>query len=430
MTDYRDLPPVEPVEVPKRFSMTTLQRANNCPRSAYLGVKYRNGPSSHPMDRGSLFHECAERLMKDLMIAEEPRLSDDPTQAASMTAAIVDEVLRARPDLVVPHHEVDAVREMLFHTAVGYDVDPQTLAVPPETLFLLDLECGWTVSGRLDLVAFPSAELAQIDDWKTRASPRPQGEYEQALQPMVYAALLCFGVPVTRLDCFNCDAGTVSIEGGCPICDGAGYYEERGEPIGKHLRGVHLREVYPKPRLRDDGLLHHCEMLLSRTAIADFLADLERQAAILGERFTAWDFPARSSGGPDNGSWCSECPAVHECPLPPALRNHAGTINTLDDATEAWTWAQHQKALVAAVEKEAKNFAKAHDVAIRVGDQEWRWMPREGRALKRAGKGSDWDGLAAAVDEAVQFGTPFDPTEWIKPTVTNGFVKSKTGATQ
>lgn len=415
--NYRHLPPVEPVEPPSRFSMTTLQRHDNCPRSSYLGIKYREGPSSHPMDRGTLFHEAVARMMRDLVIAQVPRLApDDPTQAASMTAAIVDEVLRERPDLVVPRAQVDDVREMMFHVAIGYDVDPQTLAVPPETLFVLDLECGWTVSGRLDLAAFPSAELGQVDDWKTRPAPRSQEEYEASLQPMVYAALLCYGVPVEIVPC-GCPGG---IE--CPQCDGKGYVEVRGECIGKHLKGVNLREVYPHPKLRDDGLLHHREMLLARTAIADFRADLERMAAMLGERFQTWQFPAVS------GSWCSICPARWECPLPAHLRDHAGTINSLSEAEEALEKVQHEKARISAIEREIKNWSKAHGLAIRVGDEQWEWTTTEGKALKKAGRGSDWEGLEAALEETANFGTPFDITEWVKPTVGSSFKKSKTNA--
>jgi hypothetical protein len=142
-------------------------------------------------------------------------------------------------------------------------------------------------------------------------------------------------------------------------------------------------------------------------------------ASTLGERFASWDFPARS------GSWCSTCPAAAECPLPAELRDHAGEINTLEQATEAWERALHVKARVAAIEREVKNFCKAHAVAIEVGDLRWEWVPSEGRALRKSGRGSDWDGLQAAVVEAAEFGVPFDITEWVVPTVSNGFKKSK-----
>jgi hypothetical protein len=142
-------------------------------------------------------------------------------------------------------------------------------------------------------------------------------------------------------------------------------------------------------------------------------------ASTLGERFASWDFPARS------GSWCSTCPAAAECPLPAELRDHAGEINTLEQATEAWERALHVKARVAAIEREVKNFCKAHAVAIEVGDLRWEWAPSEGRALRKSGRGSDWDGLQAAVVEAAEFGAPFDIAEWVVPTVSNGFKKSK-----
>lgn len=417
--DYRALPPVEPVRTPARLSTTLLQKDDRCPRSAYLAVRHRGGPGSHQMDRGTLFHLVGQRAMAELMLRQEPAFApDDPEQAAAIMHAFVDECLREHPELVVPRAEVDAVRQMAFHWAVGYDVNPEDVA-GLERLMVLDLDCGVTVSGRLDVIVFPSLELGQVDDYKTSHALPAQEEYESDLQAWIYAVLLCFGVTVDRLSCFNCNAGAAEVEGGCPVCGGKGSYEERGEQIGGHLKGVLAREVYPRPKLRDDGRLHHRELLLSRTQIADFKADLERQAERLMARFESLDFPARS------GSWCSECPAAQECPLPEALRDHAGSINSVDQAQEAWERAMHVKARVAAIEREVKTFARAHDVPIRVGDLEWRWEPTEGRAVKKAGRGSDWDGLVAALEETVQFGTPFDVTEWIQPTVGSSFKKQK-----
>lgn len=453
-TDYRNLPPVEPVKVPRRFSQTLIAKHDDCPRSAYLSVKHRGDPGSHNMDRGTLAHMVWERAMKTLIAAQERRFApEDPEQAASMMAAIVDEVLRQTPGLVVPRREVDDVREMAYHWAVGYDVDPEHVA-GIERLMVLDLECGWTISGKLDVIALPSAELGQVDDYKTGQAMPTQEEYEGKTQPWVYAVLLCFGVPVDVYPCPSCEGDPVwrcrscggmdAIPRGvrpspcttcqqrteqelieCDRCEGKGRIEIRGEAFGQHLQGVLCREVYPRPKLRDDGTLHRRELLLARTAIADYRADLERAAWQLGERFKTWDFPARSSGGSDNGSWCSECPASAECPLPAELRDHAGTVNTLEQATEAWAKAQHVKARTAAIEKEVKNYAKAHGVAIRLGDQEWRWQPKEGRAVKRAGRGSDWDGLQEAIVEATSYGTPFDVRDWVVPTSGSEFKKTK-----
>lgn len=428
MTDYRNLPAVEPIEVPRRFSQTLLTKHDDCPRSAYLYLKHRGGTGAHNMDRGSLAHEVFDRALKTLVVANKDRDSREPWErldAASM-AAIVDEVLRARPDLVVPRREVDDVREMAYHWAVGYDVDPEHVA-GIEQLMVLDLECGWTVSGKLDVVALPSVELGQVDDYKTSPALPTAEEYEGSVQPWFYAVLLCFGTPVMREDCPHCPIAQRVIVSDCETCEGRGYVEVRGEPgaLGGHLRGVLTREVYPRPKLRDDGTLHRRELLLARTAIADYRADLERMAATLAARFESWDFPARSSGGSENGSWCSRCPAPHECPLPAQLRDFAGSINTRDEATEAWIKAQHDKARNAAIEREVKNFCKAHGVDLVVGDQRWAWEPSEGRALRKAGRGSDWDGLEVAVRNAAEFGEPFDVRQWVLPTVSNGFRKSK-----
>jgi hypothetical protein len=460
--DYTALPPVPLVERPRRFSQSLMARANVCPRSAYLAVKHRGGPGSHAMDRGTLGHLVFERALRDLLRHGERAIGspgmqrvfryvdgvlvdelqpEDPEAVARTTAdamaALVDEVLREHPELVVPRHEVDAVREMAFHWAAGYDVDPEHVA-GIERLMVVDLDCGVTISGRLDVIALPSPELGQVDDYKTRAAPRSQEEYEQDVQPWIYAVLLLYGVPVDREPCAcggsgeqmevltpNLDPRDPAWEGRempCP-CEGRGYLERRDETwdVGRHLRGVNTRELYPHPRLRDDGLMQHRELLLHRTAVADYKADLERDAEMLLRRFETGDFPARS------GSWCTTCPARAECPLPEHLRDHAGTVNSLAEAEEAWESAQHDKARVAAIEREVKNFCKAHGLAIVVGDERWEWEPTEGRAVRRNGRSSDWDGLQAAVQEAVDFGTPFEIGEWVKPTAGTTFKRKKVG---
>lgn len=479
--DYRRLPPVEPVDAPSRFSQTLIAKHDDCPRSAYLYLKHRGGPGSHRMDRGTLAHMVLERALKTLMahgaksfvepgvrrhfrpagvdrgvpVPEVDALVPDtpePGEVAAIMAGFVDEVLRERLDLVGPRREVDDVREMAYHWAVGYDVDPEHVA-GFEQLMVLDLECGWTISGKLDVIALPSAELGQVDDYKSGQAMPSQEEYEGKVQPWVYAVLLCFGTPVTVTPCEACaeqraypayfvetdvdltgvdlstpsmllPAGVTRIEPvplDCEVCGGKGQIETRGEPgaLGGHLKGVLTREVYPRPKLRDDGTLHRRELLLSRTAIADYRADLERMAWTLGERLRTWEFPARA------GSWCSECPAAQECPLPGHLRDFAGTINSVEQAEESWEKVQREKARIAAIEREVKNFAKAHAVPIRVGDEQWEWQPSEGRALKKIGRGAAWDELAAAVQEAAEYGTPFDVTQWVLPTVSNGFKKSK-----
>jgi hypothetical protein len=408
--------------VPARFSQTLIAKADECPRSGYLYVKHRGGPGSHEMDRGTLAHAVLERAMKTLIAHGERRFSpDDPEGAAALMADIVDEVLRERPDLVVPRREVDDVRELAYHWAVACDVDPEDVA-GIERLMVLDLECGWTISGKLDLIALPSAELGQIDDYKSSQALVSQDEYEGSTQPWLYAALLCFGVPVDVYPCEMCDGKGWNLEPGldeCAHCDGKGRLEQRGEPFGGHLRGVLCREVYPRARPRDDGTLHRRELLLSRTAIADYKADLERMATTLAGRFESWEFPASS------GSWCSECPAAQECPLPAHLRDYAGTINTTDQAAEAWERTMRAKAQLAAIEKEVKTFARAHNAVIQVGDEQWQWQPKEGRAVKKRGQRSDWEGLVAAIEETVQFGTPFDVTEWVVRTAGSEFKKSK-----
>lgn len=511
--DYRALPPVEPIEIPRRFSMSLMAKDDDCPRSAYLFAKYRHGPSSHPLDRGTLGHAVLERGLKELIVREErsyvepgmvrmfsrvdgvlvdelvPASPEGEAKAvATSMAALVAEVLREHPDLVVARREVDDVRELAYHWAIGYDVDPQDVA-GVEQLFVLDLQCGVRISGKLDVAALLGVDVAQVDDYKTGRAMPTQEEYEGSVQPWFYAVLLCFGTPV---DVHACPAGCGRdwpIGSDCEVCEGRGYVEVKREPVGQYVQGVRMRELYPSAKLRDDGTLHRREMFVHRTLVADYLADLEEKAARLlarfgtkvercpschgeptlrcdcdcypgstGERIAcegrglaqcsgcggpekppvehvaapcatcdgrgvivdgSWDFPARS------GSWCSMCPAAHECPLPEELRDHAGTVNTLAQASEAWAKTQLAKTQLAAIEKEVKTFAKAHDVAIVVGDLSWRWEPKTGRAVRKKRGRSDWDGLVDAVVEAAEFGVPFDVSEFVVPTSGSEFKKSK-----
>jgi hypothetical protein len=395
--DLRDLPPVEPVEPPTRLSQTLARYFDRCPRSAYLYVKYRGGVPSHPLNRGTLFHLFAERLMTDLIQQGErslfaPAEGEDPLhaarQVASMTTAIVDEVLAEHPDLHLASDELDAVRAMAYHTAVALDVEPEKV-IGVEQKFVLDLDCGWTVSGKVDL-AWLDSDWGYVEDYKTGLHIPSQGDFEHSIQVKLYAALLMFGQPVAKRP------------------DGS---EERHPPLGDGLQFVRGRELYPR-YLTDDLRLRERYSVFSRQQLVDFrLNDLERIGRDLSAALESWKFPAVP------GSHCSECPCEPECPLPAELRRHAGEINSEEQAVEALAWAERTSDRVNATRKEVRNFAKSHG-PLRVGDLIFEWRPESSWV-------TDWPGLEEHVVECAVFGKPLDLPAFRKERVSTKFAKRR-----
>ena len=93
-------------------------------------------------------------------------------------------------------------------------------------------------------------------------------------------------------------------------------------------------------------------------------------------------------------------------------------INTPEQAAEAAMWADFTGDKVAAVNREVKNFAEHNGGRVRYGrDLVKEFVTVEGRAVKKKGRGSDWDGLVAAIEDAAQLGSPFDAEEWINRAV-------------
>lgn len=374
--NLRKLPPVDVAPSrPDRLSQTLLAKSDACMRSAYLYLLHGGGAPSHPMDRGTALHIVQERVMLTLIEAGEPTLyaamagnaeinvqPEDEVQAkrevASMTAAIVDEVLRDRPELNVPAAQADAIRVMAYHLAVGSDIDPGKV-VGVERKFVCEIG-GWLVSGKIDVASILEPGFAQVDDYKTSFHVPSQDEYDETFQGRLYSVLLLFGHPVEEIPCEKCrgtgevpssDDFTVTVEAAaayermysgagprkCSACDGRGFVEELGEPLGLRIQNVRTRELYPR-YLREDGLVQRRERTMSRTEVNDFKVDLERAVAKLDQALDTGEWQ------PVPGSHCGECPAWAECPLPIALRQpalgkdnpkEAGGVTTEEEAIEA-----------------------------------------------------------------------------------------------
>lgn len=388
--DLRDLPAVEPVARPDRLSMTLLRHYQACNRSAFLYLKHGGGAPAHNLDFGTALHLVCERIVRDLIdtgqqtlydVQEGESIAHAQQQVASFTAAIVDEVLREHPELTVPvaatvdadgqvvQATQDDLREAAYHFAVGSDIDPGRV-LGLERKFVLDLECGWTLSGKLDVLTDLDDAALGVDDLKSMRDLPTQAAVDDSFQLKVYALLAMFGQPVEK------------VNGG----------EVRRPPLDPSIRQVRGRFLHPRMRLRDDGRLAHREAWFSRQRVADFRWDIERLGYEITESLGTGLWPAV------DGSHCSQCPAQAECPLPAGLRDFAGTIESPEHAVQVLAEAHRSSQLASRAKREVRRYCDENGLTLRLGDREWAVRPVTTVEL-------DKHGLAAAAVEAARYGT-------------------------
>lgn len=353
----RDLPPVEPIEPPARYSQTIVRHFDRCNRSAYLYRKHRGGVPSHDLERGTAFHTFAERALNLMVENDEPKIPPDVAKDLMM------EVLR---ESNVPVSEWDRLRIASYHFAEGYAIDPARV-VGIERKFVIPVG-DREVSCKLDFCALSEdGSEAWVEDFKTTyrlaamdelATKLPDGRHAaKAAQLLIYVLALAYGFPVRDVPCPTCEGkqtylvpsgsdlpdvraagpgevievngdpgGVVPVR--CHTCDGRGTIEER-EPyrIGERVQVFNCAELYPS-YLFDDGIGRR-DVTVTRAELPDHMDWLESVVARMDEAFESWKFPAVP------GSHCSECPAARECPLPVHLRDHRGEIDSPEKAAEA-----------------------------------------------------------------------------------------------
>jgi hypothetical protein len=396
-TNWRDLPPVEPIDQPPRLSQTVLKHANLCARSAYLYLRHGSVPSIE-LDRGTAFHLFAERAQ--LLLVEQ----DEPILEADVAKDLMDLVLDEHPELGVTAEDALHLREMAYHMAgdergragavksdgkpypVGFDWRPQEI-VAVERMFALDVE-GWTVVGKIDRLTFGADLVLGVDDHKSQLHVPRAEDYNGTFQTKLYVGSVMFGFPL-------------------------GADEAREPSVGDRIQWARAREIYPR-YLRGDGTVQQRDVVYSRAEIAEFLVDLARTVRKVDKALTDWKWPAiRSAAG------CGICPCKAECPLPQHLRSHAGEVNSLDEASEAAEWADATSDLVRATREEIKRYARHHQVTVPVGgDEEYVFEVRE--SFK-----TDWEALEVGVERAARFGEPWSLDEVRKRQSSTSFVKRK-----
>lgn len=435
----------QPVHLPEdrkldgKLSATFLMKFDACRRDAFLYRLHDGGPVSHAMLRGSALHLILQRSINAAIEQGEPMIPPE------VVKAIADEVLA---DIDCPVGEHDLIREMSYRWAAQTTFDPsQVCAV--ETLCSLDVG-SWQVRGKVDYAELLEGGAAvRIRDWKSSRSlpsfedmsrKRPDGTLAaKSMQLILYALLVAFGVPVRVEPCAACSGKGFTVEVGpgasmrirCPECGGfnplldvrpqdrtPGMAERMGRgyreiaepfPLAGRAQRFDLEFVYPAVETRD-GRMATRSVSLTRLELGEYRQSLEGMLRRVEQADRDGDWPAVP------GSHCSMCTASALCPIPAELRDHAGSINSIEQAQEAAAHLDRVKARASAVQTELKNFAKAHGVEIRYGaDKAWRFVYSESERIV------DKDGMFEAMQRAVDYGEPFERSQFVKPTSSTTF---------
>jgi hypothetical protein len=418
----------QPVHLPAerqlqgKASQTLLKHYNGCPRSAFLYALNKGDASTPEMQRGSGLHAAIDRSTRAAIDQGEPFIPPE------VVKAIVNEVL-ADPEFAIPVEEHDYLRESAYRWAGEWTVDP-TAVVAAETLFVLNIG-GYEVRCRIDFAELRErGAVVYVADYKSsRAAPsfedvsrkRRDGTLAaKNFQLVLYALVLAFGVPVRVEECpptaeyVMCDGMWTPIEQvrgtydrsetwECSECEGRGYVEvPEPFPVASRAQRFDLEFVFPGIEDRDGKMLRR-PVTLTRLELEEYRASLEGLLARLAHSEETGDWPAVA------GSHCVECPAQSMCPIPVELRDHKGTVNTLEQAQEAAEKLDREAAEHKARREELKRFAKAHEVPIRFGaDQVLEFGYTESERI--ANKDAMW----ADMDRAVRYGEPFDRGRYVK----------------
>jgi hypothetical protein len=395
MIDYRDLPPAD-VELPRResYRQTFLRHFADCPRSAYLDQLHNGGAPSHQLLRGSAAHWVFEQATNICVQNGEIRIPPE------IVKDLVNDALEKWP---LPPHEADALRIMAFHWAEATVLDLNVLA-GVESKFRLEIE-GETVTGtidRLELRQDPDwGVIADVIDYKTSLHQPNLEDFSQLrrdgtrawieFQGIVYALGVVFG----------------TFENGASYGDGVGM--------------VRVTQVFPRYMYDEkDGL---------------FLA--QRHASIYREELLDWQLYLRSlvrslqtayetrkwQAVPSNGG-CQRCPAAWECPIPDAIRDMHGIINSDDDALEGATQWEFLTRHAAGLKRELKAWSKSTGKPIRfMPDMQLGHFEQNRTEVNK-------ESLIEAAKRSAEYGEPLRLEEHVKTSTGTRFDKMKVSPEQ
>lgn len=355
------------VNPPSKPSQSLLAHLDECPYSGALYLKYGGGVGSHAMDRGSAFHDFAERATRLMQETGEVQLNPD------VTRDLMQQVLAERSDLVVKAKEQEALRAMAWNFGTGCAIDPAKL-VCVETMIELAVQSPrtgkvWYVRGKLDRAERHGTE-GWVHDYKSSRSIPSEESYRDSFQRQFYALLLSRGV-YAHPDERSAQEGL----------DPALY----GERVAEGLSVVHTVEHYPRYTYQETGELVNNRDTMNQAAIEDFL------------QWGVMPAISRLEDGLDTGKWsaipsshCGICPARHDCPLPQELRDEYAPPETPEEAVEMGEWALFLENATKKIKGRLRAYVDEHG-EFAVGDQVFGLHPRESRRVK------DHDKLAAAL---------------------------------
>jgi hypothetical protein len=383
VTDYRNFPPVPPVEKPAAYRQSLLRHADHCMRSAYLSLKYgEDGPARHELIRGTAVHRVAERMMRDWM--QQGETYGSGAQISEMTGGLVDEVLSGSPDLPLREVDADAVRQMAYHLAVGMDVPPQ-MVIGVERPFETVVR-GEKLTATVDLLYEIDGETLGIIDYKSSFGVPAQEDFRTHF----YGFQLRFYSWIATLE------------------------------LGKYRRVV-ARCLFPR-YLNGEGRVTERVLELDKQRLQEFGWDMDRLVGRMDQAFKDLSF--------DDGDWregqdwpavpgdhCAYCPCEPECPIPVHLRDWQGAIQSVEQAREtAMLWDRSGSRLKGA-QRALRQWVEVHG-PLEFGG----WMldldVSESRGVKRVNGRAAWDEMAAALESG-----SFRREDWIRVTSSTRLVK-------
>lgn len=358
--DLRSFPPVEPLsEVPDTYRQTLLAKSVQCPRDAYLYVKYGGGALTHPLAGGTVLHRAIERYIQILLRADE-RYGNGET-----AKDVLNEVLAEATDLTVSPERFDSMRAMMFHLADGLVVpnsEDEAEVVCLETPVTVELN-GRTITGTIDFGEADDEEV-RLRDWKsafhnvTRPQDDPdddeyvptKAEWTGTFQLILYAYALATG----------------SIT---------------GAPEGFNFAGARrfrLRQDHPRQFWKREGVMAYRETVIDIETLLDWRLYLEAAVEKLDRAFAEWQFPAVW------GSHCDYCTSSAECPIPAPLRKFRGELRTDADAARAMVRRERHKQAGDELWEAVKGFMKGRGGRLRYGrDREIFFKKSESEKMRR-----------------------------------------------
>jgi hypothetical protein len=407
--DWRNLDPVSEADQPEFAddwtpSQTFLKYLDACDRSAYLYLRHRGGASTHPLNRGSIFHECVERLIRILIEEGESKI---PPEVAR---DVLYETMADNPEAQVSAEERDSLRYLVYHWAVGTEFEPEKIIGLEKTLTLET--GGFRVLVRPDLIEDLGGGVCRIRDWKTAWPPDSEDFRAQAYD--------AHGNP--RF------AGNFQLNFSAVVA--AFGITDDGLPLGNFDRFI-LDLEFPRI-LRDDGIDQR-RVEVDLLQVTSFRDDLDLQLRRLREVCIA-----KRKWQPTAGNHCRECPCAVECPLPRVLRpeSQMANLDSIEDLEEhATNWkfmTDSSRRLKARMKKAAEGLPDADldlgvvddngdpILGVRIGtDLALVFTETEKTEIP------DRENLLAAAEAAANFSEPFNREDHVKRRQSITFDKAK-----